>query len=180
MASVSQVWRIFLFLAIFYSFYRFRTLLPPSCIEGNSETCLLFGFHEHLNLIGVTRSSLQECCWGFAKAFQYCLFAGTGVTTDRQTQWASWIMIATLLPYLVAQIPRLFGLKTGGHLCIAIAAFISVGGLVAYCTYQVLDGHYSSWFTCNWFGSCHLFQVLSLYNILVMFCLWDLVVTSPD
>jgi hypothetical protein len=103
------------------------------------------------------------------KHFNIPYSTGTGVTTDRQTQWASWIMIATLLPYLVAQIPRLFGLDTGGHFCIAVAAFISVGGLVAYCTYQVLDGYHSSWFICNWFGSCHLFQVLSLYNILVMF-----------
>lgn len=75
-------------------------------------------------------------------------------------------MISTLLPYLVAQIPRLFGLDTGGHLCIAIAAFISVGGLAAYCTYQVVDGH-NSWFICNWFRRRHLFQVLSLY------CIWQ-------
>jgi len=46
------------------------------------------------------------------------------------------------LPYLVAQIPRLFGLDTGGHFCIAVAAFISVGGLVAYCTYQLMAPWY--------------------------------------
>lgn len=45
--------------------------------------------------------------------------------------------MSTLLPFLVAQIPRLFGLKTEGHFFIAIAAVISTLGLFAYCTYQV-------------------------------------------
>ncbi|KAG0628532.1 hypothetical protein M758_1G033800 [Ceratodon purpureus] len=62
----------------------------------------------------------------------------TGVTNDRQTKWASWIMMGTLLPFLVAQIPRLFGLKTEGHFFIAIAAVISTLGLIAYCTYQLV------------------------------------------
>ena len=65
------------------------------------------------------------------------LGTGTGVTNDNQTKWASWIMMGTLLPFLVAQIPRLFGLKTEGHFFIAIAAVIALLGLVAYCTYQV-------------------------------------------
>lgn len=47
--------------------------------------------------------------------------------------------MATLLPFLVAQIPRLFGLNTQGHAFIAIAAAIAVLGLVGYCIYQVGD-----------------------------------------
>jgi len=69
----------------------------------------------------------------------YAVGTETGVTNDKQTQWASWIMIATLLPYLVAQSPRLFGLNTQGHAFIAVAAAISVLGLCGYCTYQVSE-----------------------------------------
>ncbi|KAG0617702.1 hypothetical protein M758_4G009100 [Ceratodon purpureus] len=61
----------------------------------------------------------------------------TGVTTDKQTMWASWVMVATLLPYLVAQIPRLFGLNTEGHAFIAVAAGIAVANLIGYCIYQI-------------------------------------------
>jgi Ca2+/Na+ antiporter len=62
---------------------------------------------------------------------------GTGVTNDKQTMWASWIMVVTLLPYLVAQIPRLFGLNTNGHAFIAVAAGIAVLNLIGYCIYQI-------------------------------------------
>ena len=69
--------------------------------------------------------------------FAFVLGAETGVTNDEQTMWASWIMMATLLPFLVAQIPRLFGLNTQGHAFIAVAAVIAVVGLIIYCVYQV-------------------------------------------
>ncbi len=59
------------------------------------------------------------------------------MTTDKQTKWLSWIMMATLLPYVVAQIPRLLGLTAGGSLAVAIAGVLSVLGVIAYCMYQV-------------------------------------------
>jgi len=65
------------------------------------------------------------------------LVKGTGVTTDAETKWLSWIMMATLLPYLVAQLPQLLGLTTGGSLAVATAGVISVVGLIVYCAYQV-------------------------------------------
>ena len=61
----------------------------------------------------------------------------TGVTNDHQTMQMSWIMMATLLPFLVAQTPRLLGLHTPGNFFIAIAAVIAILGLFAFCIYQV-------------------------------------------
>jgi hypothetical protein len=61
----------------------------------------------------------------------------TGVTTDPETKWLSWIMMATLLPYLVAQLPQLLGLTTGGSLAVATAGVISVVWLIVYFVYQV-------------------------------------------
>lgn len=57
----------------------------------------------------------------------------TGVTTNNVTKWASWIVMATLLPYLVAQAPRVLGWNTEGHLFIAIAAVLALLFLCCYC-----------------------------------------------
>lgn len=63
----------------------------------------------------------------------------TGVTIDQQTKRASWIMIASLLPYIVAQIPLLLGMNTGDRFFIASAAVTAVIGLFIYCGYQVIE-----------------------------------------
>ena len=61
-----------------------------------------------------------------------------GVTTDEQTRWGAWIMVATLLPYLVLQIPLLDGQQdTQGHTAALVAMILSFLGLIAYCVYQV-------------------------------------------
>lgn len=63
---------------------------------------------------------------------------GTGVTTDQQTRVASWIMVVTVLPYLVAQMPVVFGWSANmGSICVLIGCAISVLGLASYCLYQV-------------------------------------------
>ncbi|CAM6100565.1 unnamed protein product [Calypogeia fissa] len=62
---------------------------------------------------------------------------GTGVTTDQQTRVASWIMVVTVLPYLVAQTPVVFGWSEGSTFVLA-GCIISVIGLASYCTYQVV------------------------------------------
>lgn len=48
-------------------------------------------------------------------------------------------MMATLLPYIVAQIPRLLDWNAEGHVFVAIAAVIAVIGLFSYCGYQVIE-----------------------------------------
>lgn len=63
---------------------------------------------------------------------------GTGVTTDQQTRVASWIMIVTVLPYLLAQAPVVFGWsEKAGRLFVLVGCVISVIGLASYCMYQV-------------------------------------------
>lgn len=61
-----------------------------------------------------------------------------GVTTDEQTRWGAWIMVATLLPYLVLQIPLADGQQDmQGHTAALVAMGLSFLGLIAYCIYQV-------------------------------------------
>lgn len=66
---------------------------------------------------------------------------GTGISLDSQTKISAWIMMISVLPYIVVQIPRLFGhpvtlpFKVTG--CI-----LAIIGLLGYCGYQVI----SPWF----------------------------------
>lgn len=62
----------------------------------------------------------------------------TGVTTDEQTRLGAWIMIASILPYVVVQIPILDNqIKSQGRWAALIGCAVSVAGLIAYCVYQV-------------------------------------------
>ncbi|GAQ88258.1 Calcium-binding EF-hand family protein [Klebsormidium nitens] len=62
---------------------------------------------------------------------------GTGVTTDEQTRFGAWIMMASTIPFAVVQIPLLDGQPAQGPEASAIGAVISFTGLAAYCAYQV-------------------------------------------
>lgn len=103
-------------------------------------------------------------CWIRNNELLFGRITGTGITTHKQTRWASWIMMATLLPYVVAQIPRLLGLETEGHLCIAIAACIAFAQLIAYCVYQVrrwlttniVNSNRFTWIKRFWTETAHL------------------------
>lgn len=92
-------------------------------------SCLIFGRCDLVNGVAKDRQ--------LTPANRFSLF-GTGVTTDPETKWLSWIMMATLLPYMVAQLPQLLGLTIGGSLAVATAGVISVVGLIVYCTYQLV------------------------------------------
>eukprot|EP00246_Nothoceros_aenigmaticus_P010049 TRINITY_DN2634_c0_g1_i1.p1 TRINITY_DN2634_c0_g1~~TRINITY_DN2634_c0_g1_i1.p1 ORF type:complete len:615 (+),score=111.83 TRINITY_DN2634_c0_g1_i1:176-2020(+) len=61
----------------------------------------------------------------------------TGVTVDYQTRVASWIMVVTVLPYLIAQSPRIFGWSTAGNAAVLIGGVVALLGLAVYCAYQV-------------------------------------------
>ncbi|KAL2649699.1 hypothetical protein R1flu_017827 [Riccia fluitans] len=63
---------------------------------------------------------------------------GTGVTTDQQTRVSSWIMMVTVIPYLVAQSPVIFNWsEKTGRITVLLGCALALIGLVSYCTYQV-------------------------------------------
>eukprot|EP00850_Spirogloea_muscicola_P002842 SM000011S19020 [mRNA] locus=s11:414121:418397:+ [translate_table: standard] len=62
---------------------------------------------------------------------------GTGITVDAQTRWGAWIMIITILPYIVAQIPLIDHRKSQGKTAALVGFLIALVGLCAYCVYQV-------------------------------------------
>lgn len=62
---------------------------------------------------------------------------GTGVTTDEQTRVGAWIMMASTLPFLFAQLPLLPGHELNGPQAAISGGIVASIGLLAYCAYQV-------------------------------------------
>ncbi|KAJ7294449.1 hypothetical protein O6H91_Y256600 [Diphasiastrum complanatum] len=65
--------------------------------------------------------------------------SGTGATTDSQTKVAAWIMIMTVIPYLLAQLPRALNIPSLGPIFVIISCVLSFLALISYCIYQVIS-----------------------------------------
>eukprot|EP00897_Mesotaenium_endlicherianum_P006020 jgi/Mesen1/5446/ME000271S04468 len=64
----------------------------------------------------------------------------TGVTTDEQTRMGAWIMIASVVPYLIIQIPLIDnGSEKQARTAALVGLIVCLVALVAYCTYQVMS-----------------------------------------
>lgn len=63
--------------------------------------------------------------------------AGSAVSTDVQTSYAARIMVISIIPFIIAQIPKIFKISSGDRWAVFIALLFSVALLLAYCVYQV-------------------------------------------
>ncbi|KAL0001471.1 hypothetical protein SO802_015252 [Lithocarpus litseifolius] len=63
----------------------------------------------------------------------------SGVSTDIWTSYAARMMVISVIPFLVVQIPQLLNSTSGRHLAILIGLVVSFLLLIAYCLYQVLQ-----------------------------------------
>eukprot|EP00252_Welwitschia_mirabilis_P023946 TRINITY_DN6912_c0_g1_i1.p1 TRINITY_DN6912_c0_g1~~TRINITY_DN6912_c0_g1_i1.p1 ORF type:complete len:617 (+),score=99.47 TRINITY_DN6912_c0_g1_i1:58-1908(+) len=68
------------------------------------------------------------------KRFSLC---ESGVTVDNGTSIASRIMTLAIIPFIVAQIPLIFHLKSAKHISVLIACIVAFVGLFSYCAFQV-------------------------------------------
>ncbi|KAG9446126.1 hypothetical protein H6P81_012254 [Aristolochia fimbriata] len=62
---------------------------------------------------------------------------GSGVTTDQQTSHAAKIMVISVVPFLIVQLPRIFHLSSGSRLVVLISLIVSIVFLLSYCFFQV-------------------------------------------
>ncbi|KAI3965440.1 hypothetical protein MKW92_038291 [Papaver armeniacum] len=62
---------------------------------------------------------------------------GSGVTVDIWTKYASWIMIISVVPFIIVQLPQILHINSGRHLVVLISLIVSVTLLISYCVYQV-------------------------------------------
>lgn len=67
------------------------------------------------------------------------IFAGSGVSTDIWTSYAARIMIISLVPFIIVQIPEVFQATSHSRLAIMISLIVSICLLLAYSLYQVLN-----------------------------------------
>jgi hypothetical protein len=63
--------------------------------------------------------------------------AGTGVTTDVQTSYAARIMGLSVIPFIIAQFPKMLKTHHGQRLAMLLALVVSFVLVLAYCLYQV-------------------------------------------
>ncbi|XP_030928543.1 sodium/calcium exchanger NCL-like isoform X1 [Quercus lobata] len=63
----------------------------------------------------------------------------SGISTDIWTSYAAMMMVISVIPFLVVQIPQLLNSTSGRHLAVLIGLIVSLLLLVSYCAYQVLQ-----------------------------------------
>ncbi|KAL3736155.1 hypothetical protein ACJRO7_025151 [Eucalyptus globulus] len=64
---------------------------------------------------------------------------GSGITIDNLTRSAAWIMVISVIPFLVIQLLQLLNSTSGRHVAVLIALILSVVLLISYCLYQVFQ-----------------------------------------
>ncbi|KAJ7554652.1 hypothetical protein O6H91_05G002100 [Diphasiastrum complanatum] len=63
----------------------------------------------------------------------------TGVTTDSQTRVAAWIMVLTVIPYILPQLPRIINKPSLGTPLVVLSCVLSFIALLCYCVYQIVS-----------------------------------------
>ena len=63
--------------------------------------------------------------------------AGTGVENDELTMLSARIMVLSVIPFIVAQLARIFNFTSIGNIPVIVACVLSFAGLLSYCLYQV-------------------------------------------
>ncbi|GLJ11005.1 hypothetical protein SUGI_0140160 [Cryptomeria japonica] len=130
-------------------------LILVSGISGSKETAqqqVLIG----MGLLAGSTVMLLTALWGSCLVVGKCDLSGTsgaidsqdtkglslcgsGVTVDESTRKASWIMMATVLPFIIAQIPLIFKLKSGKHASVLVACIVALVSLLVYCVFQIME-----------------------------------------
>ncbi|RWR89646.1 EF-hand domain-containing protein [Cinnamomum micranthum f. kanehirae] len=90
-------------------------------------SCVVVG---KCDLVNSTSSDSQD-----SKRFS---LTGSGVTTDEDTGYTSRIMIISVIPFIVVQLPQVFHISSGSRIAVLISLFLAVAFLISYCAYQVV------------------------------------------
>ncbi|KAF7849244.1 hypothetical protein BT93_L1048 [Corymbia citriodora subsp. variegata] len=64
---------------------------------------------------------------------------GSGVSTDLWTSYAAMIMVFSVIPFIIVQLPQILNSTSGRHLAVLISLIVSLILLIAYCIYQVVQ-----------------------------------------
>ncbi|RVX03970.1 Sodium/calcium exchanger NCL [Vitis vinifera] len=63
---------------------------------------------------------------------------GSGVSTDIWTSYAAIIMVISVIPFIIVQLPQVLHSTSARRLAVLIALIVSLILLITYCLYQVI------------------------------------------
>ncbi|XP_062153212.1 sodium/calcium exchanger NCL-like [Alnus glutinosa] len=66
-------------------------------------------------------------------------FTGSGVSTDIWTSYAARIMIMSIIPLIIVQLPQVFQETSLSHLAVLVSLVVSICLLIAYSLYQIFQ-----------------------------------------
>ncbi|KAH7857246.1 hypothetical protein Vadar_010526 [Vaccinium darrowii] len=93
-------------------------------------SCIAFGSTDF------SRSSFSSSDTQIQKPFS---FTGFGVRTDTETSYTARIMILSMVPFLILQLPKILNSSTGTHVAVLVSLLVTLVLLFAYCFYQVFQ-----------------------------------------
>jgi Ca2+/Na+ antiporter len=64
---------------------------------------------------------------------------GSGITTDIWTSYSGTIMVISVIPFIIVQLPQILHSNSGRHLTVLIGLIVSASLLISYCLYQVFQ-----------------------------------------
>ncbi|KAI5426843.1 hypothetical protein KIW84_032321 [Lathyrus oleraceus] len=64
---------------------------------------------------------------------------GSDISTDIWTSYAARIMVISVIPFVIIQLPQMLNSTSGRHLAVLIGLVISVCLLISYCLYQIFQ-----------------------------------------
>ncbi|KAI9177443.1 hypothetical protein LWI28_015335 [Acer negundo] len=91
-------------------------------------SCLIVG---KCDIQGSTAVDLKD-----TKTFS---LTGSGVSTDIWTSYAARIMLISIIPFIIVQIPEVFHISSGSRLAVLISLIVSVSFVLSYSFYQVFQ-----------------------------------------
>lgn len=70
---------------------------------------------------------------------QFISLQGSGIITDSDTRSTARIMLVSMIPFMILQLPKILNSTTGTRVAVLISLIITVAFFIAYCIYQIFQ-----------------------------------------
>ncbi|KAJ8638863.1 hypothetical protein MRB53_015557 [Persea americana] len=76
---------------------------------------------------------------GSIETAQHHVLVGSGVTTEPSTCHAARIMVISVIPLIIVQLPNVYKSWSGEHVAVLVSLIVSIALLLSYCLYGVFE-----------------------------------------
>ncbi|GMH20483.1 hypothetical protein Nepgr_022324 [Nepenthes gracilis] len=111
-------------------------LILVSGLSGSKETAQS-QVSVGMGLLAGSTVMLLTVMWGASVVAGKRDLQESGVSTDNWTRYAAMIMVGSVVPFIVVQVPQLLSSSSGRRLAILIGLILSLVLLISYCACQV-------------------------------------------